>query len=536
MNKINVLVVDNDPVYRRTLAEGVLASGEYEVFEASGPGEAKDILNNVLVHLAFIDIRLNDDEDPEDASGLELAGDIDPVVARILLGEHPPGGVAPGGVLNKTLISADDRLAEVYFVSKREDPFVMAEVVERALGEEFEITPVKRFAVLAEGGDAPGMNTAILSVAKIAMDNGVEIMGVEDGFQGLVEDRMRKLRWSAIRGVMGRGGSILGAGRYRKIKNERIRERAADNVIRKGISGLVVIGGVDAMENAGDLSAAIEVRGKTLNTVAIPGTINNNLWGTDLSLGATSTTNAMIEHIKKVHYLADAMRRVFLCKAMGRYCGYLALRSALGAGADAAVIPELCVVTHPSDNDEPGSWKGRVNIRKTVKNCESYLREIGRMLYKSFASGKRSGFIVVSEAIEILTEGELDMKKMRKYLEDEIERWKLPNRPDVRTYDLGHAVRGVSPIDLDVWLGARLGAAAMHCLLDGKTNVMVGRIEERGVVDTPFEEVVRVSDRSPADVWRDRPKWRELHDLHEALVYPLDMRHRLKAHRNRFLK
>ncbi|MCP4687867.1 MAG: 6-phosphofructokinase, partial [Desulfobacterales bacterium] len=261
-----------------------------------------------------------------------------------------------------------------------------------------EITPVRRFAVLAEGGDAPGMNTAILSVAKIAMNNGVEIMGVEDGFQGLVEDRMYKLRWNSIRGVMGRGGSILGAGRYPKIKNKRIRERAVDNILRKGISGLVVIGGLDAMENAGDLSAAVEDRGKTLNTVAIPGTINNNIWGTDISLGAASTTNAMIEQIKKVHYLADAMRRVFLCKAMGRYSGYLALKSALGAGAEAAVIPELCVEIHPSDNDEPGSWKRRVNIRKTVDNCLDHLREIGRILHTSFASGKRSGFIVVREA------------------------------------------------------------------------------------------------------------------------------------------
>ncbi|MCP4692211.1 MAG: ATP-dependent 6-phosphofructokinase [Desulfobacterales bacterium] len=536
MTQINVLVIDNDADYRKSLAEGLLASEEYEVFEAGGPGEAREILEKELIHLAMIDIRLNDDEDPGDRSGLELAEEIDPVVARILLCEYPPGGIAPGGAFNKTLIPADDRFAEVYFVSKQEDLFVMAEVVERALKEEFEITPVQRVAVLAEGGDAPGMNAAISSVAKVAMHNGVEVMGVEDGFRGLVEDRMRKLRWSSIRDIMGRGGSILGAGRYPKFKNPRIRGKAVDNLIHKKISGLIVIGGVNAMEGARNLAGDMEARGKTLNTVAIPGTINNNLWGTDISVGAASTTDAMIQQIKKVHALADAMRRVFLCKAMGRYCGFLALRSALGSGAQAVVIPERCVETYPSGEDDPGSWIRRVNIRDTVNNGLAHLGEIGRILQKTFASGKRSGFIVVSEAIEILSEGDLDMAKMRKRLEDEIERWKLPNRPDVRIYDLGHAVRGVAPCDLDVWLATRLGAAAVHCLLDGKTNVMVGRIEERGIVDTPFEEVIRMSNRSPAEVWTDRPKWRELYDLHEALIYPLGMRHRLKARRNRFLK
>lgn len=536
MSKTNILVIDNDAAYRKSLAEGVLASGEFVVFEAGGPAEAREILERELVHLAIIDVRLNDDEDMEDGSGLELAREIDPVVARILLGERPPGGVASVGAFNKAMISVKGRFVEMYVVSKRESPFVMAQVMDRALGEEFEIMPTRRIAVLAEGGDAPGMNAAILSVVKVAMDNGVEVMGVEDGFQGLVEDRMCKLKWSAVSGIRGRGGSILGAGRYPKFKNSRIRERAVNNMIRKHISGIVTIGGVDAMEGAGELAAAMERRGKTLNTAALPGTINNNLWGTDISLGVTSTTNAMIDHIKKVHYLADAMRRVFLCKAMGRYCGYLALRSALGAGAEAFVIPERCVKTYPSGEDDPGSWKRRVNIRDTVNHCLDHLSEVARILKKSFASGKRSGFIVVSEAIEILTEGELTMKKMRKHLEDEIERWKLPNRPDVRTYDLGHAVRGVAPNDVDVWLGTRLGAAAVHCLLDGKTNVMVGRIEERGIVDTPFEDVVSRSNRSPADVWSDRPKWRELYDLHEALSYPPDMRYRLKARGNRFLQ
>ena len=273
------------------------------------------------------------------------------------------------------------------------------------------------------------------------------------------------------------------------------------------------------MNGARALSIDLAAQGATCPIVAIPGTIDNDLWGTDMSLGAASAADAMINKLRNMIRPAQALRRIFVVEVMGAFSGYLALQSALGIGADAVIIPEL-VVEVASPANPTTSWKTRVKSVETQQNVLRQLQKIAALLDGAFTAGKRFGFVVLAEGVRKSAGSNITPDTIRKDLEDLIRQWDQHKHPDVRAQELGYPVRGVSPNGFDIWLGARLGRSAVDALLNNKTNVMVGWSEEKGLIETPFDEVATKSNRAPKEIWQDRPKWREMLEMQETLACP----------------
>jgi 6-phosphofructokinase 1 len=512
MERIRILVVENDQVKRGALVRNVLEPEGYEVVQAGTPEEAEEKLIGTLIHLAIVDVRLRNDDDPNDDSGLRFCRSMDHTVARIIR-----SGFSDWGVVRSALEPQPGRhrLADGFFL-KMEDPSVMLRVIREVIGEEFEVLPEKRIAVLTSGGDSPGMNAAIWAIVRTAMQRSVEVLAVRDGYRGLVGDEIDKLRWNDVSDIMGLGGTILGSARYEDFRDPSKRSQAADNLRRKHVSGLIVVGGDGSMKGAQALAKQMAQQGVKLLTAAIPGTIDNDLYGTDTSLGAESTANAMIDELRNMVRPAQALRRIFVVEVMGRYAGYLALQAALGIGADAVLIPEEVVDVDPGD----APVKDRVNFGATMTSLTQRLQAIGEQAERSFATGKRHGFVILSEGIRLLIPEEDPAEFARSILADSIKRWKHAYRPDVRVQVLGYPVRGVPPSRHDIWLGANLGAAAVTAILEGRSEVMLGWSEEQGVIETTFDDVVAKSSRAPKEAWADRPKWRELLALQESLSAP----------------
>lgn len=548
MAKYNILVADNDPDFRESLVKDVLELEGYRVYQAGNPEEARQILKKELIHLAILDIRLENDDDPDDKSGEELSKEIDPVVARIVLTGYLPEWILPGKVPGKVWIPFTDPSVEWYMLQKSDGPEVVLEAVKNILQEEYEIIPKRRIAVMTSGGDSPGMNAAIRSIVRIAMDNDLEVIGVQEGYKGLANNLMHKLTWNEVSDILVQGGTILGTARFSRFKEDaETRKKAVSNLINKHVSGLIVIGGDGSMKGAQALSDEAKKQHKDLQVITIPGTIDNDLWGTDMSLGAASAVNAMVEEMRNMLRPALALRRIFICEVMGRYCGYPAVGAALGIGADAVIIPEQVIQIRPgTTNTEP--LKNRVMAVETEDKFRDYLKKITNTLKKAFSMGKGYGFVIMAEGIRLLTENHpLDIEYIRKFMEDNIENWPISDKPGVRAHVVGYPVRGVPPSRYDLWLGAKLGAASVQCLLEGKTNVMVGFAEgcnydtagklvrEPGVIETPFKEVLEKSNRPPHEICADRPSWQELLEMHEALACPPALREQLRTSGNRFV-
>lgn len=530
-----ILVIDNDPGLRASLAEDVLKPEGYRVFQASSAEEAKKLLDENLIHLAVVDVRLREDKNPNDQSGLDFCKELDALVARVIVTGFPDDW----RLVRTALLPSSKRHHLVdYFISKGDDGMQgdLLAVIQKCLNEEFEIIPRKRIGVLTSGGDAPGMNAAIWAIVRTAMSNGIEVIGVEDGYEGLTNNQMYKLRWNHVSDILLQGGTILGTSRFEDFKNPVIRAKAVENIYRKHISGLIVIGGDGSMQGATALANDLKERNISLQTIAIPGTIDNDLHGTDMSLGAASAANAMIEVLRDMIRPAQALRRIFVCEVMGRYSGFLALEAAMGIGADVVLIPECIVeVRSPRKSTAAGPFKGRIDRRKTTKNLHSELDEAAKTLEAAFALGKRYAFVILAEGIGQLTNGELNAKYVRGYLEDCIQDWTIDSLPDVREHVLGYPVRGVPPSRFDIWLGAELGAEAVRCLIEEKSGLMVGWTEEAGVIETPFAEVVAKSNRPPKEKWPDRPKWQRLLELQRVIACPPSLRETLLANGNRFV-
>lgn len=532
-----ILIVDNDPDFRQSLAEDVLEPDGFDIRIAGTLQDAREILTRrELVHLAILDLRLEDDNDPNDRSGWLLFGEIDDTISKVVLTAFPTQPALVATTANRTRFRLDDHYREVCLISKQEDPSVYLDTMKTLLSEDFEIIPKRRIAVLTSGGDAPGMNAALWAIVRTAMNNDIEVIGVQDGYRGLVNDLTYKMRWNHVSDILIQGGTILGTARFEEFRDPSVRATAVQNILRKQVSGLIVIGGDGSMQGATALAGDLAKLGVSLQTVAIPGTIDNDLWGTDMSLGAASASNAIAEVLRNMIKPAQALRRIFVCEVMGRYSGYLALEAALDIGADAVLIPEQVVeVRSLRGSSVPSALKDRVSRRKTEDNLRSQLDQIASTLEAVFATGKRYGFVILAEGIGQLTKDRLNGKYVRDYLEDCIQDWDSSTRPDVRDHVLGHPVRGVPPSRFDVWLGSELGAAAVQCILQGKTEVMVGWSEKKGIIDTPFREVIAKSNLPPKDKWQDRPKWHQLLELQQATACPPNLREQLRSRGNRFV-
>jgi 6-phosphofructokinase 1 len=305
--------------------------------------------------------------------------------------------------------------------------------------------PIRRIGVLTSGGDAPGMNAAIRAVVRCGIAHGWEVLGVRDGYEGLIEDRMAPLTSRDVAGIIQRGGTILGSARSPEFRTDAGQERAVANLRRRRVDGMVVIGGNGTQTG----SAALSERGMAV--VGVASTIDNDLVGADITLGVDSALNTALEAVDRLKTTASSHRRAFLVEVMGRDCGYLALATGLAGGAEAVVVPE-----HPTTAEA-----------------------VADRLHAAYARGNSHALVVTGEGTTPSTQELLD------YIGDHEDELGFELRATV----LGHVQRGAAPGAFDRLLGSRLGAAAIDRLQEGQSGVVVGLIGSK-VASTPLADVV----------------------------------------------
>jgi len=312
---------------------------------------------------------------------------------------------------------------------------------------------IKRIGVLTSGGDAPGMNAAIRAVARSCAFYNLECVGIYRGYQGLIENDFEELTARSVRNVINRGGTFLKSARSKEFRTKEGRELAYQNLKKAGIDALVVIGGDGTFTGAMLLNEE-----HNFPIVGIPGTIDNDINGTDYTIGYDTALNTVVDAIDKIRDTASSHNRLFLVEVMGRDAGDIALNSGVGAGAEEILIPEESA--------------GIVNLLDSLE--------------KSRKSGKTSSIIVVAE-------GEKSGKnifELAEYIGEKLEGY------DIRVTVLGHIQRGGAPSCYDRVLASRLGVGAIEALLRGESNVMVG-ITNRMVTSVDFE--IAIKKQRPVD-------------------------------------
>ncbi|MDT8896761.1 6-phosphofructokinase [Thermanaerothrix sp. 4228-RoL] len=312
---------------------------------------------------------------------------------------------------------------------------------------------MKRIAVLTSGGDAPGMNAAIRAVVRTGIYRGWEVYGVQLGYQGLIDGKVIPLTARDVGGIIQRGGTILGSARSLEFKTKAGQLKAIRTLNQHGIEALVVIGG------NGSQTGSYALHSLGFPVVGVASTIDNDLYGSDITIGVDTALNIALEAIDRLKTTASSHQRAFLVEVMGRDCGYLALMSAIAGGAEAVVIPEVEV--------DP--------------------EEIAQRLIRAYERGKAHALVVVAEGARYNAEG------LAEYFKQHHERLGF----DLRVTILGHVQRGGNPSAYDRILASRLGAAATEAIERGETGVLVGLIRGE-VTTTPLEEVV--NNKKPIDL------------------------------------
>jgi 6-phosphofructokinase 1 len=304
---------------------------------------------------------------------------------------------------------------------------------------------MKKIAVFTSGGDAPGMNACIRAVVRGALFYKMEVMGIIRGYEGMINGHFIPLNGQSVSNIIQKGGTILKSARCEEFKTPEGRAKAAAQLKKHGIEGLVAIGG-----NGTFTGAKLLCDEHGINVIGCPGTIDNDLYGTDFTIGYDTAVNTALEAIDKIRDTADAHDRIFFIEVMGRDTGYIAMRTAISAGAEMVVMPEI-----------------KVNIKDIIKK-----------LGETAVHTKSSHLIVVAEG---------DKDRSAQAIAEKVKK-ALPSL-DCRVSTLGHIQRGGSPTASDRILASRLGLGAVEGLLAGKTNVMVGVIN-RSLVYTPFSECI----------------------------------------------
>ena len=320
---------------------------------------------------------------------------------------------------------------------------------------------IQCIGILTSGGDSPGMNAAIRAVTRAGIANGFRIKGIYRGYEGLIHKEIKEFTTESVSGIIGRGGTILKTARSKDFMTEEGRKKAYENMVEAEIDALVIIGGNGSLTGARLFAAEYDVP-----CIGLPGTIDNDLNGTDLTIGYDTSLNTIMECVDKIRDTANSHERIFFVEVMGRDAGFLAQNSAIAAGAEAAIIPEDSTAV-----DQLAHFIGR-GIRKS----------------------KSSSIVIVSES----------PKCGAMYYAERV-RNEYPEF-DVRVSILGHLQRGGSPSAQDRILASRLGVGAINALLDGQRNVMVG-IKNDDVVYVPFSSAVK----------SDKPLKRELITALEVL-------------------
>lgn len=316
---------------------------------------------------------------------------------------------------------------------------------------------VKCIGILTSGGDAPGMNAAIRAVTRSAIYNGIEVKGIYHGYRGLISGEIKPFKTENVSNIIQQGGTILKTARCKEFQTPEGRQLAYETLRNEGIDALVVIGGDGSLTGARIFAQEFDYP-----IIGLPGTIDNDLYGTDLTIGYDTALNTIMEAVDKIRDTASSHERLFFIEVMGRDAGFLALNGAIATGCEAAIIPEIY-----TEIDQ---------LKELVEN--------------GFRKSKNSSIVLVAESP--ITGGAMQLAERVK---NEYPQY------DVRVTILGHIQRGGSPSAQDRILASRLGAAAIDALLEGQRNVMVG-IRNDEIVYVPFSKAVK----------QDKPINRELLD------------------------
>ena len=307
------------------------------------------------------------------------------------------------------------------------------------------MSKIKTIGVLTSGGDAPGMNAAIRAVTRSGICNGFTIKGIYRGYDGLIKGEVETFTTENVSGIITRGGTILKTARSKEFMTLEGMQKAYEVCQKEEIDALVVIGGNGSLTGARNFAMEFD-----FPVVGLPGTIDNDLYGTDSTIGYDTTMNTIMECVDRIRDTANSHERIFFVEVMGRDAGFLALNSAIASGAEAALIPE-----EETEVDQLAQFMSR-GIRKSKKSC----------------------IVIVSESPKC---GAL-------YYADRVKK-EFPEF-DVRVSILGHMQRGGSPSAHDRILASRTGVGAIKALMQGQRNVMIG-VRNNEVVFVPFSEAIR---------------------------------------------
>jgi 6-phosphofructokinase 1 len=303
---------------------------------------------------------------------------------------------------------------------------------------------LKKIAVLTSGGDAPGMNAAVRAVTRAALAKSWEVFGVRNGFAGLVSGALERLAARDVGGIIQHGGTVLGSARSPEFREVQGRARALANLAARGIDALVVIGGNGSQTG----SSALAREG--FSVVGVASTIDNDLYGTDVSIGADTAVNITLEAIDSLRTTASSHQRAFAVETMGRDCGYIALMAGIAGGAEVIALPEQEITP----------------------------AHVAERLRAAYQRGKTHALVVIAEGARC------GVHELMQYYEREGDSIGF----ELRVTRLGHVVRGGTPGAADRVLATRLGDAAVECLSRGESGVLVGLLHGE-IAATPLAEV-----------------------------------------------
>ncbi len=306
---------------------------------------------------------------------------------------------------------------------------------------------IKRIAVFTSGGDAPGMNAAVRAIVRNAFNNDLHIYGIMRGYEGMIDGTFKRLETADVGNIIHRGGTILKTARSQRFMTPEGRKQAYENLMDNDIDALIAIGGNGTLAGAGLFIKEYP----DIPILGIPGTIDNDLYGTDFTIGFDTAVNTAVQAVDKIRDTADSHNRLFFVEVMGRHTGFIALHTAIAGGAGGVLIPEE----------------------------ESSIDDIVKMLKRGAKRAKLFSIIIVAEGNHMGT-----VYDIAKQVEE-----KITIYDDIKVTVIGHLQRGGSPSSFDRVLASVLGFSAVEGLLAGKTGMMVG-IKNNNVFYTPFEDAI----------------------------------------------
>ena len=305
---------------------------------------------------------------------------------------------------------------------------------------------IRKIALLTSGGDAPGMNAAVRAVVRKAIHSELEVMGVMRGYEGLIKGDYIPMNSKSVGNIIQLGGTILRTARSDRFRTVEGRQEAYDNLIKNNIDALIVIGGDGTFTGA-----RIFIEEHNFPIVGVPGTIDNDLFGTDMTIGFDTAINTVVEAVDKIRDTAASHERIFFIEVMGRDAGFIALRAGIASGAEAVLVPE-----YPTD-----------------------LKALYEQITEYMSKKKTSSIILVAEGDD--AGGAFQIKEAME---------KFGCQFDMKVTVLGHIQRGGSPSAYDRYLASRLGIASVDALLDDQRSIMVGMIN-RDIVHIPFSQTIK---------------------------------------------